>query len=516
MIRVLSAFAGAAVAGAVVAAVSVAGIAGPAGAAPRVAADCNDSSEADFNGDGYDDAVIADPDATVDSQARAGQVHVLYGGAGGLVGQGGSRQVLRQGMAGVGQVAETNDRFGFRVIAARVDEDLCMDLVIAAPYENLGSATDAGVVHVLFGSPTGLGVETPLILQQGSFGIPGTPESGDRFGFSIALEAPEGPDGTVVAAGVPGEDIGSLSNAGVVNVVFVSGFSAFQGIAISQNTPGVPGVAEANDQFGYAVAVGFLRGYTDFPDLIAGAPTEDVGSIDSAGAITVVDDIEPFKSSFTAKAVSQDTAGVPGGAEKGDRFGYSLAYGQVSTPGTGTLAVGVPYENVGSITDAGMLQLFSNGVSPGAGISQNSPGILGAAESGDQFGKVLAAAAPSITGGGVHVVVGIPLENIGSVVDAGAVQVLPASSPSADVAYDQNSAGVAGVPQTGDNFGRDVDSAGGTAEGALLVGAPFDVSYSNGAVHVLPYGGGSPRLWIPGSGGISGTGATSFGAAVSG
>ena len=59
-----------------------------------------------FNGDGCPDLVVGDPDAGVGGVARAGRITVSYGGTGG------ARTVLTQGMPGVGDVAETDDRFG--------------------------------------------------------------------------------------------------------------------------------------------------------------------------------------------------------------------------------------------------------------------------------------------------------------------------------------------------------------------------------------------------------------------
>jgi len=163
MLGAFPVFAGAGVLSFLVAAPSAAAPGGPV--AP--AADCGSGAgEADVNGDGFDDAVIADPDATVNGVAGAGQVHVLYGGAGGQVGQGGAREVLRQGLAGVGETLEANDHFGSRVVLARVDEDVCADLVVGVPYEDLPGAPDAGVAHVIFGSPTGLGDVAPLVLKQ--------------------------------------------------------------------------------------------------------------------------------------------------------------------------------------------------------------------------------------------------------------------------------------------------------------------------------------------------------------
>ena len=48
-------------------------------------------SASDFNGDGYDDAAVGDPYATVNGRAEAGAVTVLLGGADGRIGPGVAR-----------------------------------------------------------------------------------------------------------------------------------------------------------------------------------------------------------------------------------------------------------------------------------------------------------------------------------------------------------------------------------------------------------------------------------------
>ncbi|MGH3713016.1 MAG: integrin alpha [Micromonosporaceae bacterium] len=477
-------------------------------ASTPAAADCTSAGDADFNGDGFDDAVIADPAATVNDQNRAGQVHVLYGGSGGQVGEGGAREVLRQGMPGVGGTVGAADNFGLTLLVGRVNEDACADLVVGVPHEDLPSAPDAGIVHVTFGSPSGLGHEAdPIVLSQGTSSIPGSVESYDRFGSSLAL----GPDGATLAIGVPAEDIGSLQDAGLVNLVWVSGNAPSHGISISQNTVGVPGSAEPGDYFGSSVAIGKVRGQAGLPDLIAGAPREAIGSLNEAGAVTVINDVVPDKTSFTAVAITQDSSGVPGAAEAGDSFGSSLAYG--TSGSTARLAVGAEREDVGSIIDAGVVQLFSStgtSLNPGAAISQNTAGIIGSAEKADRFGFALAMASQSVTGGGLQLIVGIPYEDVGNLGDAGAVQVLTVTNPAADAAYDQNSTGVAGTPEPNDHFGWSVTAAGGTSEGAMLIGVPHDGQNTTGLVNVIPVGGAG-RFWKPGVGGIATTGAVLFG-----
>ena len=63
--------------------------------AQAVPVGCQTGAQSDFNGDGYSDAVVADPYATVDGQAEAGRVIVLYGDSDGRIGEGGRARWLR-------------------------------------------------------------------------------------------------------------------------------------------------------------------------------------------------------------------------------------------------------------------------------------------------------------------------------------------------------------------------------------------------------------------------------------
>ena len=60
---------------------------------------CATGLKSDFNGDGRSDTVVADPYATVNGQAQAGRVIVLYGDADGRIGEG-ARGVIYQGYRG--------------------------------------------------------------------------------------------------------------------------------------------------------------------------------------------------------------------------------------------------------------------------------------------------------------------------------------------------------------------------------------------------------------------------------
>jgi hypothetical protein len=90
-----------------------------------------------------------------------------------------------------------------------------------------------------------------------------------------------------------------------------------------------------------------------------------------------------------AKGWTQDSPSVPGAAEKGDAWGASLRFLQplgVAVPAG--LLVGAPGENSGAGATTFLPTVAGTGLT-GVGakyFDQNSAGIPGAAESGDNFG----------------------------------------------------------------------------------------------------------------------------------
>ena len=66
---------------------------------------------ADYNGDGFMDLCVGVPYEDVDARTNAGAVNVIFGAATGLTSTG--NQILHQDSAGILDVAETSDRFGY-------------------------------------------------------------------------------------------------------------------------------------------------------------------------------------------------------------------------------------------------------------------------------------------------------------------------------------------------------------------------------------------------------------------
>ncbi|MBL3671788.1 FG-GAP repeat protein, partial [Streptomyces sp. M2CJ-2] len=110
----------------------------------------------DFNGDGHVDLATSAPDATVDGMAGAGAVTIAYGSADGAGATQAERVTISQNSEGIGGQAEAGDHFGFSVAIADFNNDGFADLATGTPGEDVGDDQDAGIVQIVWGSPTGL------------------------------------------------------------------------------------------------------------------------------------------------------------------------------------------------------------------------------------------------------------------------------------------------------------------------------------------------------------------------
>jgi len=259
-----------------------------------------------------------------------------------------------------------------------------------------------------------------------------------------------------LAVGVPGEDLGAVADAGAVTVVYRGQPSLAGSQVFSQN--GAGGSAEAGDAFGDAVAVGNFNG-DGFGDLAVGAPGENVGSAGDAGAINVLYGSASGLSGAGSQQFTQNSPGVASSAESGDAFGAALAAGDFNGDGFADLAVGVPLE-AGSVRVGAVTVLYgSAGGLTGAGsqmFTQNSPRIPDSSEAGDGFGTSLAAGLYNGVGF-AGLAIGVPGEDLGAAVDAGAVTVLRGSdiglTGDGSALFTQDTPGIGGSAETGDLFG---------------------------------------------------------------
>jgi hypothetical protein len=348
----------------------------------------------DFDGDGFDDLAVGAPTAS-----SGGGVGIVYGAAAGL--DPARTRWLTQATTGVPGAPESGDEFGFSLVAGDFTGDRRADLAIGAPGETVGSvAVDAGSVTVLPGSAAGVNPAGKSWTQDSS-GVPGNAERDDRFGFSLAAGDINGDRKAELAVGANGETIGSGASydrwAGMVTVIrFGNNLAAAGFQAFTQDTAGVPGSSETNDQFGNALAFGDFNG-DGRADLAAASAGEDLGSvpnvIDGTGAVTVLYAGTTTLTTAGAKLFSQSTAGVPGTSEAGDQFGYWLSAMPHANSSRADLVVGAAGEDVGAFTDAGSVVILrgsASGVTGSGSTSFYPTALANGAVNGGLFGAATA------------------------------------------------------------------------------------------------------------------------------
>ena len=214
----------------------------------------------------------------------------------------------------------------------------------------MGGAADAGALNVLYSSASGLEA-SPDVFFQGSGGVGGSLEDGDRFGSAVAKGDFDGDGVFDLAVGAPGEDIGAAGNAGAVTVLY--GSPARLTAAGSQTLfqgGGAGGAAETGDAFGSAVASGILGG-DGIADLVVGAPGENVGATSNAGAVNL---LAGSPGGLAAGAVA--TQGNP---EPLDLFGAAVATGDFDDTAGDDVVAGAPGETVNGRQLAGAVSVFN-------------------------------------------------------------------------------------------------------------------------------------------------------------
>jgi hypothetical protein len=417
----------------------------------------------DFNGDSRDDLAIGVPTEDFGGLINPGAVHVLYGSGAGL--QIGGNQFWTQNSAGVLDVAENGDYFGLTLAAGDYNGDGKDDLAIGAVNEDIAGLVDAGLAHVLYGSGAGLTPAGNQVWHQTIAGILEVAEAGDQFGRALASGDFDGNGRDDLAVGVPGEDLfagGAVRpDAGVVQVIrgTAAGLAAAGNQLFSENTAGIIGFVETNDNFGWSLATADFNG-NGFQDLAIGIPYEDVGAVANGGAVNLIYGTAAGLMPAGNQVWLQDTAGIADVTEAGDLFGFALAAGRYNAGAEADLAIGVPAEDLGGLGNVGAVSVLygaAAGLAAGGNQfwSQNSAGVLDANEVNDYFGMSLAVG--DFNGNGRHdLVVGVPYEDLGGVANMGAANVLygvaAGLAAGGSQFWSQDSAGILGVGEIDDFF----------------------------------------------------------------
>ncbi len=408
----------------------------------------------DFNGDGYTDLAVGVKEE-VRGQIFAGAVNVIYGTRTGL--DRANNQLWHQDSPGIADVAEAGDGFGNALAAGDFNGDGYADLAVGVTGESFDGLEGAGAVNVIYGSATGLTARGNQFWTQDSPGIPDDAEWEDSFGFSLATGDFNGDGFADLAVGIASEDLGPKMDAGAVQVVYgsASGLTATGSQFLTKDT-----AAERASLFGYALAAGDYNG-DRIADLAIGVPGERHPPR-APGAVDVL-----YGSSVGLVGIevwNQDSPGVDDIAEIGDFFGSALAAGDFDGDGFEDLAIGVPGEAVTGVIPQGAVNillgsevgLFAGTGRPGRFWHQGIRGVRDRPEDYDSFGAALAAG--NFNGDGfADLAVGVPWEDIGDVLSAGAVNGLYGSGSGLSSAggqfLHQGKAGIEDEAEYFDTFG---------------------------------------------------------------
>ena len=285
-------------------------------------------------------------------------------------------------------------------------------LAVGVRNDDVGANADQGSVRVFVRSGTSWNLQTTLTAADGA--------ASDDFGSSVSLS------GDTLAVGVSSDDVGANADQGSVRVFVRSGtlWSAQATLTASDGA--------ASDQFGFAVS---LSGDT----LAVGVPGDDVGANLNQGSVRV------FVRSGTSW-IAQATLTASDGAAS-DQFGFA-----VSLSGD-TLAVGVPFDDVGANSNQGSVRVFVR-----SGTSWSAQATLTASDgaASDQFGSPVSLSGDTLA-------VGVLSDDVGAITNQGSVRVFVRSgtSWSAQATLTVSDGGI---------FGDSVSLSGDT----LAVGLPLD------------------------------------------